>query len=193
MRSPSSHQLLQQPVLPIRLLKGCGFTLYNSSCMKCLPGCFSPLNGAPAAAFPPLTGAREVSPWMGKRTSPAPIEETALPFKMCSSRHCPEHRLGQSSANTPLGRLSGKAWHLQEKREKISWITEGRRRWQEVVNSSLQRARCVFVPHATWVAMALQALRALSLQLFCQFQQCHALRRYCCRGLTGTHHPLPHT
>lgn len=87
---------------------------------------FSLLNGASAAAFPPLTGAREVSPCMGERTSPAPAEETALPLKMCS--------LGQSSANTPLGRLSGKAWCLQEK----AWENKLENRGQEKTTRSCE-------------------------------------------------------
>lgn len=183
MRSPSSHQLLQQPVLPIHLLRGCGFTLHNILCTKCLPGSFSPLTGAPPAAFPPRTGARE-GLWMGKRISPAPAEQTALPLKTCSNRQCPKHRLGQSSASTSLGRLTGKAWCLQEKHKKISWRAEGRRspgmtRSSETPPFGEQEVYLCHVPW--WVAMALRALRALNLQLSCKFLQCHGLGRDRCR------------
>lgn len=40
---------------------------------------------------------------MGKRTSPACAEETALPPKMCRNRHCPK----LSSTRASLGRLLG--------------------------------------------------------------------------------------
>lgn len=54
-RSPSSCQLLQQPVVPIGLLRGCGFTLHDilPSRVFLITGC------GPFAAFTPLMGARE--------------------------------------------------------------------------------------------------------------------------------------
>lgn len=56
-----------------------------------------------------------------------PLLRTQLcPSKCAVTRHCPKHRLGQSSAGTSIGRLTGKVWCLQKKHKKISWRTEGR-------------------------------------------------------------------
>lgn len=147
--------------------------------------------------FHPARELEKVCLWTGKRASPAPAEETALSLKMCSNRHCPKHRLGQSSASTSLGGLMGKAWCLQEKHEKISCRAEGRRSPRTTRNSAAppfgkQGVYLCSVP--AWVAMGQRALCPSKLQLSCKFLQCHDPGRDRCRGKAeGGHRGTPPT
>lgn len=143
MSSPSYCTLLQQPVLPVRLLRRCSFTLHNVLYTNCLPGCSSPLSGAPAAVFPCCREASGLE-W-AKEAALAPVEGPGLPLKVCDTNHFPKHRLEQSSASKPDWESSGFARGTQGNMLENGWQRK-RRANKKYCSSSLQRAMSISVP-----------------------------------------------